>query len=76
MTHDRVALNEQIAFERWEGYAKPIDRGRHATRWDWFVDSDKWDRLMSIVGLDPTGLTSQEYTVNFLREDAVGGIQQ
>ena len=25
----------------------------HITRWDWFVDPDKWDQLMSLVGLDP-----------------------
>src|SRR6478672_11000801 len=28
MSKDRVALHEKIAFEKWEGYAKPIDRGR------------------------------------------------
>lgn len=37
MTQDRVALNEKIAFEKWEGYAKPIDRGRHVTFGDKFI---------------------------------------
>ncbi len=31
MNQDRVALHEKITFEKWEGYAKPIDRGRHVT---------------------------------------------
>ena len=31
MNKDRVALHEKIAFEKWEGYAKPLDRGRHVT---------------------------------------------
>ena len=178
MNKDRVALHEKIAFEKWEGYAKPIDRGRrvnfgenyimapdfvmisplfnngvpqsitdmfsgevaeavakyapdgdvltpewrmwwkhmpdyhlvspfeciagdwgfsscdtyagtfpdgsrfelreydylwinedgHITRWDWFVDSDEWKRLLSLVDLDPDGLTCQAYTLNYLRE--------
>lgn len=182
MSSDRVALNEEIAFQKWEGYAKPIDRGRHVsfgekfvfaadyvmmsphfndgapqtasemfsdevaaamakyapdgdmltaewrmwwkhmpdyrlvspfecvagewgfsscdtyagtlpdgtvlklrewdyiwvnekgevTRWDWFVDPDKWEQLLGLIGLDPKGLTSQQYTVHFLREGAVG----
>lgn len=181
MSSDRTALNEEIAFQKWEGYAKPIDRGRHVnfgekfvfatdyvmmsphfndgarqsaaemfsdevaaamatyapdgdmltaewrmwwkhmpdyrlvspfecvagdwgfsscdtyagtladgtvlelrewdyiwvnedgqvTRWDWFVDSDKWEQLLALIGLDPRGLTSQEYTINFLREGAL-----
>ena len=45
----------------------------HITRWDWFVDPDKWTRLLALIDLDPNGLTSQEYTVNFLREGGVGG---
>jgi len=182
MSSDRVALNEEIAFQKWEGYSKPIDRGRHVdfgekfvfatdyvmmsphfndgtpqsaadmfsdevaaamakyapdgdmltaewrmwwkhmpdyrlvspfecvagecgftssdtyagtladgsvlqlrewdyiwvnedgkvTRWDWFVDPDKWEQLLGLVGLEPKGLTSQQYTVNFLREGGVG----
>ena len=178
MNQDRVKLHEQIAFEKWEGYAKPIERGRHVnfgdkytmapdfvmmsplfnngvpqsitdmfsgevaeavakyapdgdvltpewrmwwkhmpdyrlvspfecvagdwgfsscdtyagtfpdgtrfelreydylwinedghiTRWDWFVDSAEWARLLSLVGLDPNGLTCQAYTLNYLRE--------
>jgi len=183
MTRDRVALNEKIAFEKWEGYAKPIERGRHVdfgesfvfapdytmmsphfnngarqtaqdlfsddvaaamseyapdgdmltpewrmwwkhlpdyrlvspfecvagewgfsscdtyagtlpdgsvlelrewdylwtnedghvSRWDWFVDASGWRQLLSLVGLEPEGLTSQVYTVNFLREGRLHG---
>ena len=43
----------------------------HVTRWDWFVDPDKWEQLLSLVGLEAKGLTSQQYTVNFLREGGV-----
>ncbi|BBY90648.1 hypothetical protein MGALJ_03170 [Mycobacterium gallinarum] len=43
----------------------------HVTRWDWFVDPEPWDRMIGLIGLDPSGLTSQEYTVNFLREGGV-----
>ena len=38
---------------------------------DWFVDADKWEQLLGLIGLDPKGLTSQQYTVNFLREGGV-----
>jgi len=37
MSSDRVALNEEIAFQKWEGYAKPIDRGRHVNFGEKFV---------------------------------------
>ena len=54
-----------------------INEDGHVTRWDWFVESDKWDRLMGLIGLDPKGLTSQEYTTNFLREGGSGeGLSQ
>ena len=182
MNKDRVALHEKIAFEKWEGYAKPIDRGRHVTfgenyimapdfvmmsplfndgvpqstadmfsgevaaamakyapdgdmltaewrmwwkhmpdyrlvspfecvagdwgfsscdtyagtlpdgttlelrewdylwinedghitRWDWFVDSAVWAKLLSLVDLDPVGLTGQAYTVHFLEQNVIG----
>ena len=37
MSSDRTALNEEIAFQKWEGYAKPIDRGRHVNFGEKFV---------------------------------------
>ncbi|WP_333894273.1 hypothetical protein [Mycolicibacterium gadium] len=37
MSSDRVTLNEEIAFQKWEGYAKPIDRGRHVNFGEKFV---------------------------------------
>lgn len=42
MTLDRVALHERIAFAKWEGYAKPIERGRHVSfgeKFIWQTDS-------------------------------------
>lgn len=33
MSSDRVAVNEEIAFQKWEGYAKPIDRGPPREFW-------------------------------------------
>jgi hypothetical protein len=50
---------------------KRLAAGEVFTRWDWFVDHDKWEQLLALIGLDPRGLTSQEYTINFLREGAV-----
>ena len=43
-----------------------------SSRWDWFVDPDKWEKLLSLVGLEAKGLMSQQYTVNFLREGGMG----
>ena len=37
MSSHRTAMNEQIAFGKWEGYAKPIDRGRHVSFGETFV---------------------------------------
>lgn len=37
MARDRVALHESIAFEKWEGYAKSIDRGRHVNFGDKYI---------------------------------------
>ena len=37
MPIDRVALHEKIAFEKWEGYAKAIERGRRVTFGDKFI---------------------------------------
>ena len=48
------------------------DEKGHITRWDWFVDSAEWKSLLALIGLEPDGLTSQEYTINFLREGGVG----
>jgi hypothetical protein len=45
----------------------------HITRWDWFIDPEKWNQLLGVIGLDPEGFTSREYTVNVLREGRVGG---
>jgi len=49
------------------------DENGHITRWDWFVDSAEWKSLLALIGLEPDGLTSQEYTINFLKEGGVGG---
>jgi hypothetical protein len=49
-----------------------INEDGHITRWDWFVDSAVWKRLLSLVGLDPDGLTCQDYTINYLRESGSG----
>jgi len=45
-----------------------VNEDGKVTRWDWFVDPDKWEQLLGLVGLEPKGLTSQQYTVNFLRD--------
>lgn len=37
-------------------------------RWHWFVDSREWFPFLDLIGLDPDGLTYQDYTANFLRE--------
>ncbi len=37
MNQDRVKLHEQIAFEKWEGYAKPIERGRYVNFGDKYI---------------------------------------
>src|SRR5689334_11044502 len=37
LNQDRAALNEKIAFEKWEGYAKPIERGRQVTFGEKFI---------------------------------------
>ena len=62
MPHDRLARHEKIAFEKWEGYAKAIERG-----------SADWARLLALIGLEPRGLRGQDYTVHFLREGGVEG---
>lgn len=49
-----------------------VNEKGEVTRWDWFVDPDNWEQLLGLIGLDPKGLTSQQYTVHFLREGAVG----
>lgn len=41
MNPDRVALHEKIAFEKWEGYAKPIERGRHVNFGDNYIMARK-----------------------------------
>lgn len=45
----------------------------HITRWDWFVDSREWYPFLDLIGLDPHGLTYEDYTVNFLREGSIAG---
>ena len=50
-----------------------INEDGQITRWDWFVDSAVWAKLLSLVDLDPVGLTAQAYTVNFLRESGARG---
>lgn len=45
-----------------------IDEQGQITRWDWFVDSREWNPFLELIGLDPDGLTYQNYTLNFLRE--------
>ncbi|OBK71260.1 hypothetical protein A5651_19215 [Mycobacterium sp. 1274761.0] len=45
----------------------------HIARWDWFVDSREWDPFLALIGLEPKGLTFQDYTVNFLRRGGSGG---
>ena len=49
-----------------------INEDGHITRWDWFVDSAAWAKLLSLVGLDPDGLTCQAYTINYLQESGAG----
>ncbi len=44
----------------------------HVTRWDWFVDSGEWNPFLALIGLDPSGVTYQDYTINYLHEGGVG----
>ncbi len=37
MPIDRVALHEKIAFDKWEGYAKAVERDRRVTFGDKFI---------------------------------------
>ncbi|GAB3223801.1 hypothetical protein [Mycolicibacterium hippocampi] len=88
MPIDRVALHEKIAFDKWEGYAKAIERDHRTAGmrdflwtnedgqiawWDRFVGSADWARLMAVIGLDPRGLRGQDYTVHFLRDGGAEG---
>jgi hypothetical protein len=59
-----------LELHEWD-YVWTNDDG-HITRWDWFVDSREWYPLLDSIGLDPNQLTYQAYTVNFLRQGALG----
>jgi hypothetical protein len=48
------------------------DADGRIARWDWFVDSGDWARLLALIGLEPRGLRGQDYTVHFLREGGAG----
>jgi hypothetical protein len=58
-----------VQLREWD-YIWTDDDGR-ITRWDWFVDPEPWELMLGLVGLEPKGLTSQDYTVTFLREGAL-----
>ena len=64
-----IADGTVLTLREWD-YIWVNEEGQ-VTRWDWFVDPDKWEQLLGLIGLEAKGLTSQEYTVNFLREGAV-----
>ncbi|WP_253879459.1 hypothetical protein [Mycobacterium colombiense] len=72
MTHTAGTLADGTVLELREWDYIWTNEDGHITRWDWFVDPDKWEQLLSLIGLEPKGLTSQQYTVNFLREGGVG----
>jgi hypothetical protein len=58
-----------LELHEWD-YVWTDEDGRIA-RWDWFVDSREWDPFLAVIGLEPEGLTFQDYTVNFLRQGAI-----
>ena len=60
----------RLELREWD-YIWTDEKGR-ISRWDWFVDSTEWKSLLALIGLDPDGLTSQAYTINFLKEGGVG----
>lgn len=52
MTRDRVALHERIAFAKWEGYAKPIERNRHVAFGDEFIWAPDSVMMSPLFNLD------------------------
>ncbi|UXA19578.1 hypothetical protein [Mycobacterium sp. SMC-4] len=52
MTEGRVALHEKIVYEKWEGYANPIERGRHVNFGDQFTFDLVPEYDVDVAGLE------------------------